>query len=139
MSGRRALAEMAEPADLAFEQQGDVVVVDLRGEVELSNTREIDQTLRGAVPNTALGIVIDLSHVTYFDTSALQMLFVLARWLGRRSQRLRLVVPECAFIARELDVAEIETAARVFATVPEAVAELRAGLAQPSHEPDPPA
>jgi anti-anti-sigma factor len=130
---------MPGSAELAFEQQGDVVVVELRGEVDLSNAREVDQTLRGAVPNRALGIVIDLSHVTCFDSSALQMLFALARWLGRREQLLRLVVPGRALIARELEMAGIESAARVFATVPAAVADLRAGLAQPRHEPDPPA
>ena len=120
--------------DFRFERQGDVVAVELRGEIDLSSVRDIDANLRGSVPNTALGIVIDLSRVEYFDSSALQMLFELARWLGRREQRLHLVVPESAIVARELELARIETAAHVFATVPAAVAELRAGLAVPSRE-----
>jgi len=120
--------------DFRFERQGDVVVVELHGEIDLSNVRDIDANVRGSVPNTALGIVIDLSHVEYFDSSALQMLFELARWLGRREQRLHLVVPEGAIVARELELAEIQTAAHVFASVPAAVAELRAGLAVPSLE-----
>jgi anti-anti-sigma factor len=121
-------------ADVKLESQGDVVVVELRGEIELSNVRDTDANMRGSVSNSALGIVIDLSHVTHFDSSALQMLFALARWLARREQRLQLVVPEGAIVARELELAGIETAARVFATVPEAVAELRAGLAKPNPE-----
>ena len=120
--------------DFRFERQGDVVAVELRGEIDLSSVRDIDANLRGSVPNTALGIVIDLSRVEYFDSSALQMLFELARWLGRREQRLHLVVPESAIVARELELAEIETAAHVFATMSAAVAELRAGLAVPSPE-----
>ena len=124
-------------ADFRVERQGDVVVVELCGEIDLSSVRDIDANVRGSVPNTALGIVIDLSHVEYFDSSALQMLFELARWLGRREQRLHLVVPETAI--GELELAEIETAAHVFATMPAAVAELRAGLAVPSADgPDAP-
>jgi anti-anti-sigma factor len=121
-------------ADFRFERRGDVVVVELRGEIDLSNVRDIDANLRGSVPNTALGIAIDVSRVEYFDSSALQMLFELARWLGRREQRLHLVVPESAIVARELELAKIETAVHVFATMPAAVAELRAGLAVPSRE-----
>ena len=125
--------------DFRFERQGDVVVVELHGEIDLSNVRDIDANVRGSVPNTALGIVIDLSHVEYFDSSALQMLFELARWLGRREQRLHLVVPEGAIGELELELAEIGTAAHVFATMPAAVAELRAGLAVPSADgPDAP-
>jgi len=124
--------------DFRFERQGDVVVVELRGEIDLSNVRDMEANLRGSVPNTALGIVIDLSRVEYFDSSALQMLFELARWLGRREQRLHLVVPESAIVARELELAEIETAAHVFATMSAAVAELRAGLAVPSEGSDAP-
>ena len=47
--------------DFRFERQGDVVVVELRGEIDLSNVRDIDANVRGSVPNTAFGIVIDLS------------------------------------------------------------------------------
>ena len=97
--------------DFRFERQGDVVAVELRGEIDLSSVRDIDANLRGSVPNTALGIVIDLSRVEYFDSSALQMLF---------------------------ELAEIETAAHVFATMSAAVAELRAGLAVPSEGSDAP-
>jgi len=126
-------------AHFRVERQGDVVVVELRGETDLSNVRDIDANVRGSVPNTAFGIVIDLSQVEYFDSSALQMLFELARWLGRREQRLHLVVPEGAIGELELELAEIGTAAHVFATMPAAVAELRAGLAVPSADgPDAP-
>jgi anti-anti-sigma factor len=96
-------------------------VVRLRGDIDLSNAEALQGVAEGAVPNTAKGLVLDLSGVTFLDSTGLRLLFRLARRLGDRQQSLRLVVPEGARIRRVLDFAGVATVAEVL----------------PSYDPDP--
>lgn len=91
-------------------------VVRLRGEIDLSNADALAEVAEGAVPNTARGLVLDLSDVTYLDSTGLRLVFRLARRLGDRQQALRLVVPDGARISRVLDFAGVTTVAEVLQT-----------------------
>jgi anti-sigma B factor antagonist len=104
----------------------DVVVARLTGEIDLSNAHEVGETLAGAVPNTALGLVIDLTATAYLDSSGVHLLFELAERLQRRQQQLRVVVPEGGPIRRVLRIVELEATVAVLASVDEAVAQIRA-------------
>lgn len=88
-------------------------VVRLCGEIDLSNADAMAEVAEGAVPNSAQGLVLDLSGVTYLDSTGLRLVFRLARRLGDRQQALRLVVPEGARISRVLDFAGVSTVAEV--------------------------
>ena len=111
-------------ASFAFEQHGEIVVVELYGDVDLGNAAQIGADICHAVSNKALGVVVDLARITYFDSSGIRMLFDLARWLERRQQRLHLVVPDGAIVATLLDLVQIRTAAELFSTTQAAVAGL---------------
>jgi anti-anti-sigma factor len=111
-------------ASFAFEQHGEIVVVELHGEVALSNAAQVGANICQSVSNKALGIVLDLSRITFLDSSGVRMLFDLARWLERRQQRLHLVVPDGAIVASMLDLVQITTAAERFGTREAAVAGL---------------
>ena len=50
------------------------MVAHLAGEVDLSNAGDLRQAMLDAVPNTAEGMVVDLSVVSYLDSSGIQML-----------------------------------------------------------------
>lgn len=91
-------------------------VVRLRGDIDLSNADAVAEVAEAAVPNTAKGLVLDLSSVTYLDSSGLRVVFRLARRLGDRQQVLRLVVPEGARIGRVLEFAGVRTVAEVLQT-----------------------
>src|SRR5205085_9308156 len=43
----------------------DVVVARITGEIDLSNAAEVGDRIAAAVPNTALGVVIDLTATSY--------------------------------------------------------------------------
>lgn len=88
-------------------------VVRLRGEVDLANADALEQVAEDAVTNRDHGLVLDLSGVTFLDSTGLRLVFRLARRLGDRSQSLRLVVPEGARIARVLDFAGVSAVAEV--------------------------
>jgi anti-sigma B factor antagonist len=104
----------------------DVVIARLSGEVDLSNAAHVGEELGAAVPNSALGLVLDLTATSYLDSSGVHLIFGLAERLRRRQQQLRVVVPEGAPVRRVLRIVELDDAVPVTATVEEAVAEIRA-------------
>jgi anti-anti-sigma factor len=91
-------------------------VVRLRGEIDLANVEELYRLAEDAVTNHDAGLVVDLSGVTFLDSTGLRLLFRLARRLGDRQQGLRLVVPEGARISKVLDFAGVGTVAEVLRT-----------------------
>lgn len=116
---------MSSLARLSLDRRDDLPVARLDGEVDLSNASGLGQALRDAVPNAALGLVVDLSRVTYLDSAGIHLLFDLGSRLRRRRQELRLVVPETAPIRRILSLVGLGEVAPVHETLEEAVTEAR--------------
>jgi anti-sigma B factor antagonist len=104
----------------------DVVVARITGEIDLSNAAEVGDRIAAAVPNTALGAVIDLTATSYLDSSGVHLLFELAERLQRRQQQMRVAVPEDGAIRRVLRIVELDATVPVVATVEEAVEQIRA-------------
>lgn len=88
-------------------------VARLVGAVDLSNVDDLAQRLESSVTNHCPGLVLDLSAVTYLDSTGLRLVYRLARQLGDRQQRLRLVVPPGARITRVLELAGVSSVATV--------------------------
>ncbi|HEV7845170.1 MAG TPA: STAS domain-containing protein [Thermoleophilaceae bacterium] len=107
----------------------DVVVARLSGEIDMSNANEVGDELSSAVPNTALGLVLDLTALTYLDSSGVHLVFDLAERLRTRQQQLRVVVPAGAPIRRVLRIVELDDSVPVLASVDEAVEQIRAAAA----------
>jgi anti-anti-sigma factor len=105
----------------------DVVVARLSGEIDLSNAADVGEQLAAAVPNVALGLVIDLTATAYLDSSGVHLLFDLGERLQRRQQQLRVVVPEGGPIRRVLRIVELDATVPVLPSVEEAVEQIRAG------------
>jgi anti-anti-sigma factor len=93
-------------AYVSVETRGDVAVVRLEGEIDLSNAEEVRQSILDA--SSAAGMAIDLSGIAYLDSAGVRLLFEVARALGRRDTRLRLAVSEGSSVRRILDVARVE-------------------------------
>lgn len=96
---------MSQLAHLAFEEQGRVVVARLAGEVDLSNAADLQRSLLDAVPNTAEGMVIDLSVVSYLDSSGIRMLGEIGERLRWREQRFAVVAPPGSRVRGVLTIA----------------------------------
>ena len=112
---------------LRIDTDRDVVIAHVTGEVDLANASTISADISSQVPNNALGVVLDLTDTTYFDSSGVQLVFDLFERLRRRQQGLRLSVPEGAPIRRVLGVVRLDETVPILPTVEEAVAELRSG------------
>ena len=85
---------MSRLADLAMEEQNGAVVATITGEIDLSNAVTLERAMLDAVPNTASGMVVDLSGVSYLDSAGIRMLGEMAERLRWREQRLAVVAPE---------------------------------------------
>lgn len=107
------------------EQDGQVVVACLQGELDLSNTAAIQSAIVSSVDNEAAGVVVDLSATAYLDSTGLSLLFDLARRLSRRQQALRVVVPTGSPVRRLLDLAGLCEVAAIDERVEVAVAAIR--------------
>jgi anti-anti-sigma factor len=112
-------------ATLRLELGTDTPVARLIGEVDASNAPGFTAELKDAVPNTAVGLVLDLSETTYIDSSGLHLIFDLADALRRRQQTLQLVAAPETFVADVLGAVSLAGAAGVSATRAEALEAVR--------------
>ena len=99
---------MTELPNVTIGVEDGIVIASLTGEIDLSNATEITDVLLGSIPNEAIGLVIDLSDVSYLDSAGVRMLAELDHRLGWRAQSLRVVAPETSRSRRVLVIAGLE-------------------------------
>jgi anti-sigma B factor antagonist len=104
---------------------GEIVVASVSGEIDLATAPAVRAELAEAVPNRALGLVVDLTTTSYLDSSGVSLIFELAERLRRRQQQLRLVVPEKAPLRRVLRIVDAAGLVPIVASVDEASAQIR--------------
>lgn len=80
--------------DIDLQTTGPIVTGTIRGDIDLSNADSLREELSAAIPNVAVGLVLDLSAVQYLDSAGLRLVHHLREDLRARGQRLRLVIPE---------------------------------------------
>lgn len=102
-----------------------VVVARLDGEIDMANARDLGSQLVAAIPNSTLGVVLDLTGTTYLDSSGIQVIFDLAERLAGRQQQFRVAVPEGARVRRVLDIVRLEGTAPIDPTAEQAEAAIR--------------
>ena len=123
---------MTEHPNVTIAGDDGVVVASLSGEIDLSNAAEITDALLGGVPNEALGLVIDLSAVSYIDSAGVRMLAELDHRLGWRAQALRVVAPQESRSRRVLEIAGLERVLSLDTSVETA----RTSVQDPSENPE---
>jgi anti-anti-sigma factor len=80
--------------DIQVTREGTAVCLVLSGEVDLTNWESVGDRINGEVSNRTTEVTVDLSAVTYLDSSGLRLLFKLAERLGLLQIGLTLVVPQ---------------------------------------------
>jgi anti-anti-sigma factor len=79
---------MSDLASFRADEREDVIVGELSGEVDLSNAADLERAIAESVPNSARGLVLDLSALTYVDSSGIRLLLsLLAVPAGSRCRR----------------------------------------------------
>ncbi len=113
---------MTAPAELTVQRRGGVMVARLAGEIDMTNSSYVHDELLAAMPNDALGLVIDLGNCRYLDSAAIEVLFDLARRLGRRRQALHVTLAPDSPLRRVLSLTDVDSVAPVHDSLDEAVA-----------------
>jgi anti-anti-sigma factor len=116
---------VSEDALLTTEDHDGVVVAHVAGEVDLANAPRLGRALTRAIPNDAVGVVIDLSATTYLDSSGVSLVFDLAERLHARQQQVRVALPEDAPLRRVLRVVNLESVVPILVTAEAAEEEIR--------------
>jgi anti-anti-sigma factor len=119
-------------ADIVLDEREGVPVAGIRGEVDVSNAGDLGNRLHAFVPNSALGLVLDLTETTYFDSSGVRLLFDLGERLRQRQQELRVVVAGGSFLADLLAIINFAVFAPVEVSVADAVTALRQAAPKPT-------
>jgi anti-anti-sigma factor len=101
---------------LTIEERDRVALATLVGEVDASNADQLGAQLR-SISNRALGLIVDLSQVSYLDSYGLAILFDLNRRLRTRQQRLRVVVPQGVHLRQVLELVGFDALVGIDATV----------------------
>jgi anti-anti-sigma factor len=112
-----------------IEQRDDVVVARLTGELDISVAQATGRKIANAVPNSARGVVVDMSGLDFMDSSGVSMLFGLARQMGSHRQQLIVVAPTGRPVARVLQIVEFDRAAPVREDVDAAITAAAAACA----------
>ncbi len=117
---------MSDLAAFTLAWRDGTCIVTIRGEIDLSNAGEFAAALRDAA-DAAKGLVVDLSEVSYIDSSGIAALFDLAeKWTD--ASRLRVVVPESSPAHRVLTIARLNRTMALDTDLAGAIAELEPGL-----------
>lgn len=113
---------MSTVADVALERVDSWTVARVSGELDMTNTSYVRDQLTRSVPGDVDGLVTDLSGTLYLDSAAIELLFEMARRLGRRRQRLRIVMPPESPLGRVLELTDVKAVAPIHPTLAEALA-----------------
>lgn len=105
---------------MVVEGDGGVLTARITGEIDLSNASELEETIVDAVPNTAIGMVVDLSGVEYLDSAGVRMLVHLVERFRWRQQIMRAAAPDGSRVRGVLSMAGADGVIAVDATVSDA-------------------
>lgn len=98
-----------------------VVVVPLSGELDIVRRPSLTQELLSAVDNRDVGLVVDLTDVSYIDSAGVHVLFEVAEALSERQLKMAVVVPEGTLVERVLKIVDLASAASLHRDVEAAV------------------
>lgn len=98
---------MSELAEVDATDLENARVVRVSGEIDLSNAHDVLASIGDAVRSGATTIIVDLSGVTFLDSSGISMLFRLRERIGYSRQEFRLVVPPESPIRRVLELTRV--------------------------------
>ena len=105
---------------------GDLIAVARPADdIDQWNVNATALSLARAVSNQQIGLLLDLSGLSYMDSSGIRLLFELRRRLGRRRQKLWVYVPASSPIYRILEIAPFDAVVPA-GSVEEAMASIRA-------------
>jgi anti-sigma B factor antagonist len=118
--GERVHEGLREPAVAAIDRNGDAIVVQLAGEIDLYNANEVRTALLAETASEPERLVVELSRVTFVDSTALGVLIEARAKLPNK--RAFLVAAPGLETRRALEISGLDRHFGVYDTVDEALA-----------------
>jgi anti-anti-sigma factor len=115
-----------ELATLRIRERSGIVMAVVEGEIDLSNAPGLLVELTAGVPNSARGLLLDLSGLEFLDSSGVHMLYDVADRLATRQQRFAVVLEAGAPPRRAIELSGVEPAVWLHADQTSALAALGA-------------
>ena len=84
----------------------DALVVEVTGEIDMASAPRLVQAIEGTA-DTTRRVIVDLSEVTFLDSSALNALVRCQRDLATRDVSLRLVSPADRLVRRVFEITQL--------------------------------
>ncbi len=119
-------------ADIQIRIHDRVVIVNVTGEVDMSNANELRGAIIEATPNDALGLVLDFTSLDYIDSAGIHLLYRLGENLRSRGQTIRVVIPPVSPASDALRLAGVQRYVDVVDELEEGVRAVSAGAPQSS-------
>lgn len=98
------------------EDNGQVVAA-LTGDIDVSEVDRVTSQILAATHNEVRSVVVDLSRVTYLDSTGIHMLFDLIRKFHAARQAVGLVVPENSPLSTLMKITHVHEACPVTPTI----------------------
>lgn len=110
---------------LELSDEEGVVVARIDGDIDISSADDLGRDVMRALPDSASGLVLDLSEVRYVDSCGVRVFFELAVQLGISGRRLALAVPETSPVRRLIKITRLEEAVLLCASAQECTEMIR--------------
>lgn len=92
---------------------GDVVLIVIEGEIDLSNAESVEADLSEAIPNRTMTAAVDLSNVAYIDSIGMRVLFSLVTRLETAQIGIRFIAPLGSPARRIIQISGLDAVAQV--------------------------
>ncbi len=96
------------PLTVRVEQRGGVTVVRLTGEIDVTGIPPLERALEGGVPADGLGLVVDLTNVSYFSSATIKVLFTASERLHQRGKQIRVAIGDAAPMRKVLSLLNLD-------------------------------
>jgi anti-sigma B factor antagonist len=109
-------------AVIEIEEIREVRVIRVSGEIDASNAEELGSCAGGAIEDGGAGVVVDLSELSFLDSTGIQMLLTTGSRLAESGGKLRVVVTPGSLVARLLESTGVDRILAVDGSVEDAIA-----------------
>src|SRR3982074_3225744 len=91
-------------ADLQTTLRESFVVAAISGEVDMSNAETLGSEVISAIPESARGVVLDLSGLTFLDSVGIYVIYGVRERLQARNQRPDMIIAASSPVSSTLHV-----------------------------------
>jgi anti-anti-sigma factor len=112
---------MNETGRFEISHRGTATVIDVAGDLDISNVGQFEAALEHAVESNHQTIVVSLARAAYFDSIGIHSLLRFAERLGTTRRRFLVVAPRHTAPRRVLEIAGVASSYAVFDSVDDAL------------------